>query len=153
MKRFAIPGIALAACAAFASPAQAQENGGTAAATARTSMSGIFSQKQAAAGRTVYSMQCSACHSTSAHSGPAFMKSWQGRTVWDLYAFLKDNMPQSEPGALSDQEYIQVVTYMLSLNRMPAGDKDLAVDQALLKAIRIDTTAVSTSASGAAPRR
>ena len=131
--------------------AHAQSNG--ASASARTSMSGIFSQKQASAGRNVYAMQCSACHSTSTHTGPAFMKSWQGRTVWDLYTFLKDNMPQSEPGALSDQEYIQVVTYMLSLNKMPAGDHDLAVDQAVLKSIRIDTTAVSGAAPGAAPRR
>ena len=153
MKLFAIAGIALIACTASASSALAQANGTTAAAGARTSMSGIFSQKQASAGRTVYSMQCSACHSTSAHTGPAFMKSWQGRTVWDLYAFLKDNMPQSEPGALSDEEYIQVVTYMLSLNKMPAGEQDLRVDQALLKAIRIDTTAVSASASGTPPRR
>ena len=153
MKLFAFAGIALIACTASASSASAQANGTTAAAGARTSMSGIFSQKQASAGRSVYAMQCSACHSTSAHSGAAFMKSWQGRTVWDLYAFLKDNMPQSEPGALSDQEYIQVVTYMLSLNKMPAGEQDLPVDQALLKSIRIDTTAVSASASGTAPRR
>ena len=139
---------------ALVAPASSAQSNGTASA-ARTSMSGIFSQKQAAAGRSVYSMQCSACHSTSAHSGPAFMKSWQGRTVWDLYAFLKDNMPQSEPGALSDQEYIQVVSYMLSLNRMPPGQQDLPADQALLKSIRIDTTAAAPpgSESGAPHRR
>ena len=146
--------IALLLLATMAPASSAQANGTDSAP--RTSMSGIFSQKQAAAGRSVYSMQCSACHSTSAHSGPAFMKSWQGRTVWDLYAFLKDNMPQSEPGALSDQEYIQVVSYMLSLNKMPPGQQDLSVDQTLLKSIRIDTTAVapaSGTGSGAPHRR
>src|SRR5688500_18488837 len=125
MKLSAVTVVLLIAILALPSSADAQDNGTASAASQRTSMSGIFSQKQAAAGRSVYAMQCSACHSTSAHTGPAFMKSWQGRTVWDLYAFLKDNMPQSEPGALTDQEYIQVVTYMLSLNQMPAGQQDL----------------------------
>lgn len=140
--------IAATLCFVAAPRAHAQDNGSSASSAQRTSMSGVFSQKQASAGRNVYSMQCSACHSTSTHTGSAFMKSWQGRTVWDLYAFLKDNMPQSEPGALTDQEYIQVVTYLLSLNRMPSGDADLPVDQSFLKSIRIDTTAVTPGASG-----
>lgn len=145
--------IALFLIALVAPASSAQDNGTASSASARTSMSGIFSQKQASAGRTVYSMQCSACHSTSAHTGPAFMKSWQGRTVWDLYAFLKDNMPQSEPGALTDQEYIQVVSYMLSLNQMPAGQQDLPVNQALLKSIRIDTTAAPATGTGSGASR
>ena len=151
MKFSAVTALLLIALAAPTS--SAQSNGTASAASPRSSMSGIFSQKQASAGRTVYSMQCSACHSTSTHTGPAFMKSWQGRTVWDLYAFLKDNMPQSEPGALSDQEYIQVVSYMLSLNQMPAGQQDLPVDQALLKSIRIDTTAAPAAGTGSGASR
>lgn len=138
----------VAACLAGAPPAAgAQSPNGSAAAPATTQV-GVFTAAQASAGRTVYSMQCSACHSTSTHSGPAFMKSWQGRTVWDLYSFIRETMPQSDPGALSEQEYLHVTTYLLSLNKMPAGQRELPTDQAKLKAIRIDTTSVSPAAAG-----
>ena len=114
-------------------------------------MGGVFTLEQAAKGRQVYAVQCTSCHSTSTHSGSAFMKSWNGRTVWDLFAFLKETMPQSDPGFLSDDEYLHVVTYMLSLNKMPAGQRALVVDEAAMKAIRIDTTQAPSGSP--APRR
>ena len=134
--------------------AGAQANGSKPAAATgapTSTMGGVFTMEQATKGRTVYAEQCSSCHSTSTHSGTDFMKSWSGRTLWDLFAFLKETMPQSDPGFLSDDEYLHVVTYLLSLNKMPAGQRALVVNEAAMKAIRIDTTQAPSGTP--APRR
>jgi hypothetical protein len=51
-------------------------------------------------------------------------------------------MPKIDPGSLQPNEYAQVLAYMLKLNGLPAGQKELPADVAVLKSIRIDTALV-----------
>ena len=45
-------------------------------------------------------------------------------------------MPENNPGSLTDQEYVDVIAYMLSFNGMPAGDDELPPDpQSLARAV------------------
>ena len=37
-------------------------------------------------------------------------------------------MPEDNPASLTDQEYVDVVAYMLSMSRMPAGGDELPPD-------------------------
>ena len=37
-------------------------------------------------------------------------------------------MPESNPGSLTDEEYVDVIAYMLSVGGMPAGDDQLQPD-------------------------
>ena len=37
-------------------------------------------------------------------------------------------MPQDNPGSLTDEEYVDVIAYMLSVGGMPAGEADLRPD-------------------------
>ena len=46
-------------------------------------------------------------------------------------------MPQSNPGALRDNEYIDILAYILSLSRYPAGDADLDYKDGALNEIVI----------------
>jgi hypothetical protein len=64
--------------------------------------------------------------------------SWDGRTVGDLIEYLRDNMPQGEPGSLTREEYLWVTAYLLRLNGMPPGREALRADPALLHRIRLD---------------
>jgi hypothetical protein len=46
-------------------------------------------------------------------------------------------MPKSEPGTLSVEEYAQLTAYILQLNGMPDGARELPADSASLSLIRI----------------
>jgi S-disulfanyl-L-cysteine oxidoreductase SoxD len=51
-------------------------------------------------------------------------------------------MPKNEPGSLAPEEYADVLAYLLQLNGMPAGERDLPADSTALKRIRIDTVKI-----------
>ena len=46
-------------------------------------------------------------------------------------------MPQDGPGRLSDNEYTDVVAYMLDASAYPAGDAELPADKTALDTIMI----------------
>lgn len=104
---------------------------------ARTTLSGVYSAAQAGRGKDTYVMFCQSCHTLASHTGPAFMGSWKGKALAELFQYIRYSMPKSEPGTLSDEEYAQVTAYLLLLNGMPDGSLDLPADSAALGAIRI----------------
>jgi len=105
--------------------------------SARTTLGGVFSAAQASRGKDTYVMFCQGCHTLASHTGPAFMGSWKGKLLAELFQYIRYSMPKSEPGTLSDQEYAQVTAYLLQLNGMPDGSLELPADSAALGAIRI----------------
>jgi mono/diheme cytochrome c family protein len=110
----------------------------------RTTRSGVFSREQASRGADVYAGYCKSCHTAQTHTGATFSAHWKGRPLSDLYVFIRDRMPKNEPASLSAEEYVDVLAYVLQMNRMPAGLKDLPPDSTLLSAIRIAPTVVPT---------
>jgi hypothetical protein len=52
-------------------------------------------------------------------------------------------MPKNDPGSLSEQEYVDVMSYMLRLNGMPVGFDELPTDSVALTKIKIDSSRVS----------
>jgi hypothetical protein len=50
---------------------------------------------------------------------------------------MNTSMPQTNPGALPLRDYVDILAYMLSLNRYPAGDKPLSNDGNALDTITI----------------
>ena len=96
---------------------------------------GIYTTAQAARGETVYNQKCAACHGTrlegstsSALAGARFMAKWgQGnRNVDELYFITRTQMPYGSPNTLSQQQYIDVVAYILKSNGYAAGTRELA---------------------------
>jgi hypothetical protein len=47
-------------------------------------------------------------------------------------------MPENNPGFLSDQEFLAVVAYMLSMSELPPGSTPLPVEIAALSGIAIE---------------
>jgi mono/diheme cytochrome c family protein len=108
----------------------------------KTTRDSVYSAAQAQRGLEVYGVQCASCHqSLGNHTGPVFREHWAGYTVADLYLYIAENMPKSEPGVLTAKEYIDVTAYLLKLNDMPVGKKELPADPVALRAITIDTLA------------
>jgi hypothetical protein len=103
-----------------------------------STMGGVFTKAQADLGADVFGAICVSCHTPAAHTGLAFATNWGGHPLSELYQFVSQKMPKSEPGSLSPDEYAQVVAYLLSLNGMPAGQHELSTDTIALKKIQID---------------
>jgi mono/diheme cytochrome c family protein len=105
-----------------------------------TTRSGVYTVAQAERGFDVFTTYCKSCHTPETHSGPAFRANWTNKRLYDLFVFVSEKMPKNDPGSLSPQEYTDVLSYVLRLNRMPAGKTELPPDSTTLSAIRIVTT-------------
>jgi mono/diheme cytochrome c family protein len=101
---------------------------------------GVYTADQAARGHEVYASSCGQCHTMVQHSGSAFATAWNNRRLYDLFEIVHTTMPLDNPGGLSEQEYIDVIAYLLELNGVPAGKTSLSADAAALKGLRIDVT-------------
>ena len=103
---------------------------------------GVFTEDQAARGRQVYFGACGLCHGRRLNGAPddpdmvstpplaraRFLRVWEGRSLAVLLAYTRLTMPEDNPGSLDDQEYVDVLAYMLSMSRMPAGSDELPPD-------------------------
>lgn len=132
----AIAAIALALCAGLAPRASAQKDDNAAPST----LSGVYTDAQAARGEETYMGICVACHPPGTYAGDAFKATWNQRPLSDLYDIVSQTMPKQDPGSLSPKEVAQVIAYILKQNRMPAGSSELAAESAPLKKIRIQLT-------------
>jgi len=114
----------------------------------RSTVDGVFTAAQAKRGADVYNMLCQSCHSAESHTGTPFRNNWVGKTLAELFGYISSEMPKTEPGSLSPEEYTLVLAYILRMNGMPAGRRTLTADASQLDSIRIDLpkrAALSTS--------
>ena len=114
----------------------------------RSTGQGVYSREQWLRGRDVYAGLCAGCHPAVTHVGPQFTMSWAGKKLSDLFGFLRERMPKNDPGGLSEQEYVDVMSYLLRLNGMPAGADELPADSVALTRIRIDSSRVGPPGPG-----
>lgn len=131
--------IAAAALAALQIPAG---SGGA----ARSVWSGVYTVGQAKLGQASYGKECAACHGSRLDGGPVapalsgdeFMSDWTGQTVGDLFDRIHATMPADHPGALSPEEDANIVAYILSFNKFPAGDAELPDQSEKLRQIGLN---------------
>ena len=98
---------------------------------------GVYLAAQAARGQVLYDDQCASCHGPIRAFVPemaallgdhTFRANWRGRSLAELFGLIRETMPQDAPGSLSPQQSAELVAYILSGNRKPAGDTRLADD-------------------------
>ena len=92
---------------------------------------------QAEHGSQVYDQTCGMCHTADEHRGEAFVQNWNDRRVYDLYAVVSGTMPLDKPGGLTQQQYIDVIAYLLRANHATAGPDSLKPDTVALRAHKI----------------
>ena len=110
----------------------------TAQDTSGTTRSGVFTSGQASRGKEIYQLTCVSCHTPASHAGPTFAAKWNGKALWELFRYVSEAMPKSEPGSLTERQYTLVLAYLLKMNGMPAGSVELVPDSLALKKILID---------------
>jgi mono/diheme cytochrome c family protein len=110
--------------------------GGASGAAPAATVEAYYTADQAARGQRTFSTICAVCHGRNEFSGPIFQVTWMADPVGAIYDHISTKMPQNRPGSLSAQEYVDVIAYMLQLNRRPAGERELPTDPELLARMR-----------------
>ena len=130
------------AVAVEAPPAVAQDSAGT--KEAKPSLAALYTESQAIRGQEGFTQTCIVCHGSRDFSGRKFRTNWNSQSIESLYSFLRNSMPQDNPGRLTGQEYVDIVAYVLQLNGYPAGTKELPPDPKVLSSfqLRFDTAQV-----------
>ena len=89
----------------------------------RTVNEGVYTKDQAKVGEGLYEAQCILCHDKK-YFRPV-LKRWEGQPINVLFTVMSTSMPESNPGFLSEKEYVDILAYILSLSRYAAGDSEL----------------------------
>ena len=115
-----------------------------AGAAAGGQANGLYTEAQADRGAGLYADQCASCHGGLRAFVPemaallgdhTFRNRWNGRSLGELFALIRDEMPQDAPGTLSPDETASLVAHVLRGNRFPPGDAALPNDVETLNAI------------------
>src|SRR5262245_27190011 len=95
---------------------------------------GVYTAAQAARGREIYDSYCGNCHSVHFDNpnrrliGQRFLDDWREDSLKSLFDKITTSMPSDAPSTLSDQQYLDVLTFILEKNGFPKGRKELGVD-------------------------
>ncbi len=117
---------------------------GSASARAAALAGASFTSAQSTGGESLYAQNCASCHGTQLSDGrfgpplrgAAFAGHWSGRSLGELFDFLKASMPPGKPGSLGDDAYAQLIAYLLAQNGVAAGASRLSADSAALRGVR-----------------
>lgn len=96
-----------------------------------------YSAAQATRGEQVFDRTCAGCHQDSQFIGQTFVENWNNRRVNDFYDLIRTSMPVDNPGGLKDQEYLDVVAYLLKENHAAPTADSLSADTTALRGHRI----------------
>src|SRR3989442_15970946 len=107
---------------------------------------GVYTEEQAKRGGPLYSENCASCHGPELMGGEMapplasgdFLSGWDGLTVGDLFERIRISMPQNAPGSLSGQQNADILSFILSANKFPAGTTEMANQSMVLKAIKFE---------------
>jgi mono/diheme cytochrome c family protein len=110
--------------------------------------SGVYTSEQATFGEQGFQVVCSTCHGDFDLLAPSFLPRWTGRSLEDLYLRIKNTMPENDPGTLTPEQTVQLISYILSVQGVPAGDEPLPAVESVLREIPIDTVGVARPDSG-----
>ena len=127
---------------------------------ASAQVSPTYSQAQATAGKVVYDQQCKSCHGGTLDDGefgpvlrgPDFLVRWSGKSVEELFHYTAERMPVTQPGGLSEEEYINLVAFMLAGNGVYAADPLTTANQKQMT-LPTTTSSVGLVAAGVAGPR
>jgi cytochrome c len=118
----------------------------------RSVWDGVYTEEQAKRGEDLYRKECASCHGdtlvggggAAPLSGGTFLSNWNGLTVGDLFDRIRKTMPQGSPGKLTKQQDADILAYLLSFNKFPAGEAELKKQVEFLKEIRFEATKPDT---------
>lgn len=96
----------------------------------------LYTAAQASAGAAAYAQNCAMCHGAglAGGGGPALVGSAftpAGTTVSSVFTVLAKQMPATNPGGLSQDQYEDIMAYVLQKNGYPAGSTPISYVKAM----------------------
>jgi S-disulfanyl-L-cysteine oxidoreductase SoxD len=106
---------------------------------AQSLLAGAYTEEQALRGRDAYYEHCLQCHGATMAgvdkapplAGPQFVSTWAGAPLAALVARIS-TMPPEKPASLSQEQRVDILTYLLWYNGLPLGNEPLSADQGIL---------------------
>jgi hypothetical protein len=86
---------------------------------------GVYTTAQAVRGQTAFQTRCTNCHDTARFTGEGFVAVWSGQPLSAIYEVMSTTMPEDNPGSLQPQQYADILSYFLRLNKFPEGQEEL----------------------------
>ena len=108
----------------------------SAMADPRSVNDGVYTKAQAEVGETLYAQHCLLCHDKK-YFRPV-LERWEGQPINVLFTVMSTSMPESNPGFLSEKEYVDILAYILSLSRYAPGDADLDYQDGALAEVMVE---------------
>jgi mono/diheme cytochrome c family protein len=119
--------------------------GARGAQASRSVWDGVYTDEQAKRGAAVYFERCVHCHGPTlaggtdgagALTGPTFNGNWNGVALDLMLERVRSTMPVDKPASLSRQQTADVLAYVFSVNRFPAGKAELPRQAEMLNLIQ-----------------
>ncbi|HWZ43750.1 MAG TPA: cytochrome c [Candidatus Saccharimonadales bacterium] len=112
----------------------------------RSVWDGVYTEEQAKRGEPVCIAKCAQCHGaklTGGESAPPlvggeFLSNWNGLTLDVLFERIRLTMPPDGPARIGRQQKTDILAYILSINKFPAGSSELQQKAELLKEIQFE---------------
>jgi S-disulfanyl-L-cysteine oxidoreductase SoxD len=91
---------------------------------------GVYSEKQAERGATLFAERCSSCHGADMAGGagipslvaPDFAFAWNNNRAGGLYMLLSSSMPADAPGSLRPEQYVDLMAAIFKANEFPGTE-------------------------------
>ena len=99
----------------------------------RTVWDGVYTDAQAERGKIAYEANCVTCHKSDltgiedALKGEQFLERRREDNLDAIFAGIR-TMPLRKPGSLTNEVYLDLLSYVLQANAMPSGASELKMD-------------------------
>ena len=111
--------------------------GGALAQDKKSVWAGVYDTKQAERGAELYVRACATCHGQDLEgieeapplAGGPFGQRWDGTALKKLFERVEDMPPDDPNKRLSDQQNVDVLAFLLSANKIPAGTAALRANR------------------------
>ena len=119
------------------------------AQTTRTVWDGVYTEEQSKRGEALYLQRCVHCHGTNlagavdgaaSLTGATFNGNWNGVTLDLMLDRVRTTMPVDQPGTLSRQQIADLLAFLFSANKFPAGRTELPRQAEMLSLIQFKAT-------------
>jgi mono/diheme cytochrome c family protein len=102
----------------------------------------LYTGAQAKAGASLFAANCAMCHGAELKGGGApgligqsFAPASAGFTIGSVFSVIAQQMPATSPGSLTQDQYAQVMAYILRENGYPAGNNALGYTASLTSTV------------------
>jgi len=108
---------------------------GPGTADPRTVNDGVYTRDQAERGEALYTEHCLLCHDKK-YFRPV-LERWEGQPLGIMFTVMSTSMPESNPGFLNEQEYVDILAYILSQSRYKPGETELDFEGGALNELMV----------------